>query len=203
MQVTLRNIGKRFNQKWVFRGLEMDFEAGNHYAITGKNGSGKSTLLMICAGYLTPSKGSVNWNLNGKILTPESIYPHISMASPYLELVEEFSLEESLLFHQKFKPFLQGFQCQELIELSGLKDSRHKPLRHFSSGMKQRVKLLLALMSDTSLVLLDEPCANLDSEAIAWYHVLKEKYGRGRTLIICSNHNLQEYPLVSRVFSIP
>ncbi|MEE4178304.1 MAG: ATP-binding cassette domain-containing protein [Bacteroides sp.] len=203
MQVTLRNIGKRFHQKWVFRELEMNFEAGKHYAITGKNGSGKSTLLMISAGYLSPSKGSVIWNLKGTTLAPESIYPHISVASPYLELVEEFTLKESIQFHQKFKPFLQGFETQQLIELSGLKDSQQKPLRHFSSGMKQRVKLLLALMSDTRLVLLDEPCANLDSDAMAWYQGLKEKFGRGRTLIICSNHNPQEYPEVSQVFSIP
>lgn len=203
MQVTLLDIGKRFHQKWVFRALEMDLEAGKHHAITGKNGSGKSTLLMICAGYLSPSKGSIQWKLKGKDLAPDLVYPKVSLASPYLELVEEFTLEESIRFHQKFKSFLPGFQTDTLIELSGLRDSQNKPLKHFSSGMKQRVKLLLAILSDTPLVLLDEPCANLDSEAIAWYQGLKQDYGQGRTFIICSNHNPQEYPGVSKVFSIP
>ena len=202
MQVTLRNIGKRFHQKWVFRALEMEFEAGKHHAVTGKNGSGKSTLLMICAGYLSPSKGSIHWHLREKPLPSESVYRQVSMASPYLELVEEFTLEESIRFHQKFKPFLSGFEASNLIELSGLKESLDKPLRHFSSGMKQRVKLLLAIMSDTPLVLLDEPCANLDSEAVEWYQHLKENFGNGRTFIICSNHNPQEYPGVSKIFSI-
>ncbi|MDX9942417.1 MAG: ATP-binding cassette domain-containing protein [Bacteroidales bacterium] len=203
MQVTLRDIGKRFHNKWVFRALEMDFDAGKHHAITGKNGSGKSTLLMICAGYLSPSKGNIQWYMKGKNLAPELIYPRVSLASPYLELVEEFTLEESIRFHRKFKAFLPEFQVRTLVELSGLKDSQHKPLRHFSSGMKQRVKLLLAIMSDTPLVLLDEPCANLDSEAIAWYQHLKKDYGQGRSFIICSNHNPQEYPEVNKVFSIP
>ncbi len=202
MQVILRNIGKRFHQKWVFRGIDMQFKPGQHHALTGKNGSGKSTILLIAAGYLSPTKGSVRWSENGKILAPESVYSKLSLASPYMELVEEFTLEETLTFHQKFKPFLEGFDPGQLIDLSGLGESRHKALRHFSSGMKQRVKLLLAIMSRTQLVMLDEPCANLDSDAVAWYQQLKRDYAKNRTMIICSNHNPEEYPEVSQVFGI-
>ncbi len=202
MQVILSDIGKRFHQKWVFRGLNMQFDSGEHYAVTGKNGSGKSTLMLIAAGYLSPTKGSVQWNENEKTLAPESVYSRLSLASPYLELVEEFSLEETLAFHQKFKPFLEGFDTRRLIDLSGLAESRHKAIRYFSSGMKQRVKLLLAIMSRTQLVMLDEPCANLDSDAVAWYQQLKHDFGKNRTFVICSNHNPEEYPGVSQTFGI-
>ncbi|MBW6497752.1 MAG: ATP-binding cassette domain-containing protein [Bacteroidales bacterium] len=202
MQIILRDIGKRFHQKWVFKGQNMQFESGQHYAVTGKNGSGKSTLMLITAGYLSPTTGSVHWNEKGKPLAPDSVYSKLSLASPYLELVEEFTLEETLVFHQKFKPFHEGFHLKRLIDLSGLSESRHKALRHFSSGMKQRVKLLLAIMSRSQLVLLDEPCANLDSDAVAWYQQLKDDYGKNRTFVICSNHNPEEYPGVSQVFGI-
>lgn len=202
MQVILRDIGKRFHQKWVFRGLNMQFDSGKHYAVTGKNGSGKSTVMLIAAGYLSTTKGSVQWIENEKTIAPELVYRRLSLASPYLELVEEFTLEETLSFHQKFKPFLEGFDTHRLIDLSGLSESRHKALRHFSSGMKQRVKLLLAIMSRTQLVMLDEPCANLDSDAVAWYQQLKQEYGNNRTFVICSNHNPEEYPGVSKVFGI-
>jgi ABC-type multidrug transport system ATPase subunit len=202
MQVTLNDIGKRFSQKWVFKGLNMQFDSGLHYAVTGKNGSGKSTFMLIAAGYLSPTRGKVGWSINGDPLPPETVYERLSLASPYLELIEEFTLEEIILFHQKFKPFIDGFDKERLIELSGLKDSRTKALRHFSSGMKQRVKLMLAIMSKTSLVLLDEPCANLDNDGVDWYQNLKQQYGKLRTFVICSNHNAYEYPEVSKVFSI-
>jgi len=202
MQVILRDIGKRFHQKWVFRGLNMQFDSGQHYAVTGKNGSGKSTVMLIAAGYLSPTKGSVQWNENEKTLASESVYSKLSLASPYLELVEEFTLEEILAFQQKFKPFLEDFDTRRLIDLSGLAENRHKALRYFSSGMKQRVKLLLAIMSRTQLVMLDEPCANLDSDAVAWYQQMKHDYGKNRTFVICSNHNPEEYPGVSQVFGI-
>jgi len=202
MQVSLSDIGKRFNHKWVFKGLNMQFDSGLHYAVTGKNGSGKSTLLLIAAGYMSPSRGKVNWQINEKEIEPEKVFEHLSLASPYLELVEEFTLEETLKFHQKFKTFINGFNTESLIELSGLGESRHKSIRHFSSGMKQRVKLLLAIMSHTPLVLLDEPCANLDSDAVKWYQRLKTEFGSDRTFVICSNHNSEEYPEVRHVFSI-
>lgn len=202
MQVSLTDIGKRFNQKWVFKGLNLQFSSGHQYAITGKNGSGKSTLLLIISAYLNPTRGNAQWLYQGKTIEAEKMYKYLSLASPYLELIEEFTLEETIKFHQKFKPFLQGFDTACLTELSGLAESLHKPIRHFSSGMKQRVKLLLAMASDTPLVLLDEPCANLDNDAVLWYQKLKKDLGSNRTFIICSNHNPQEYPLVDQIYSI-
>lgn len=202
MQVLLTDIGKRFSQKWIFKGLNMQFDSGLHYAVTGKNGSGKSTLLLIIAGYISPTRGKAEWNNSSAAIEAELVHKQLSLASPYLELIEEFTLDETLKFHQKFKPFIKGFNPDKLTELSGLGESRHKPIRHFSSGMKQRVKLLLAIASDTPLVLLDEPCANLDNEAVKWYQQLKKELGHGRTMVICSNHNVHEYPDISQIYAI-
>ncbi|HSV87973.1 MAG TPA: ATP-binding cassette domain-containing protein [Bacteroidales bacterium] len=202
MLIALTNTGKRFYKEWVFKSLNFQFHPGFHYAITGKNGSGKSTLMLMLAGYLMPSAGEVKWQLDGKSVEPELLFNHISLASPYLELIEEFTLLESVKFHQRFKPFLPGFDPTSLIGLSGLQGSRNKLIKHFSSGMRQRLKLLFAIMSNTTVVLLDEPCSNLDKEAVEWYQQLKEAFGKGRLFIVSSNHNPNEYPNSESILSL-
>ncbi len=202
MQVKLTNIGKKFHDKWVFKNLNMDFEPGLHHVILGKNGSGKSTLIKIIAGYLSATRGEVTWQLSHHPVPPEKVFRQISIASPYLELIQEFNLREAIRFQKKFKPFLEGYSEKDLEELSGLKVHYNKPLKHFSSGMRQRVSLLLAIMSSAKLLLLDEPCANLDSDATGWYKDLVKEFCRNRTLIIASNHYPAEYTSFSKIHSL-
>ncbi len=201
MELNLEGIGKKFRSKWIFRGLSLNLEAGRHHAIVGKNGSGKSTLLMIAAGYLSPSAGTIGWKLNGLLLKQEQVFQQVAIAAPYLELVEEYTLEESILFQKHFKPFREG-QVQAILTHSGLEDHAHIPLKNFSSGMKQRVRLVLALMSDARLLLLDEPCSNLDAEAIDWYQQMVDTWCQDRTLVIFSNHNAHEYHTCQATYSL-
>ena len=74
-----------------------------------------------------------------------------------------------------------------MLKTLALKGAEQKAIKYFSSGMKQRVKLALAVFSDTPLLLLDEPTSNLDEQGIAWYRSLISKYGVNRTLVVCSN----------------
>lgn len=187
MKITLQNISRRFNRDWIFQQVNYQFQSGIRYAILGPNGSGKSTLLQIVAGSLTPSDGTISYTLSGKPLEVEDIYQHISLAAPYLELIEEFTLAEIIDFHFKFNKYLQETSRETLIELLDLPKARNKPLRNFSSGMKQRVKLALAICSDTPLLLLDEPTANLDKQGVAWYLELVDRFAADRLLIVCSN----------------
>jgi ABC-type multidrug transport system ATPase subunit len=183
MQISLQQASKRFNKEWIFRNLDYTFEAGQHYALIGNNGSGKSTLLQIIAGYSSLTKGKIDWSENDH----STIFKQLSFAAPYLELIEEFTLEEQINFHFQFKKLLTGTNKETLLETLGLKGAQHKAIKYFSSGMKQRVKLALAVFSDTSLLLLDEPTANLDEQGIAWYRSLISQYGVNRTLVVCSN----------------
>ena len=187
MEITLTNIGRRFNREWIFRDINYSFQQGKSYAILGRNGSGKSTLLQIIAGSLTPSEGKIEFFSKGRTTDPDDVFQLLSISAPYLELIEEFTLSEMIDFHFKFKPYLSNINKQGLLELLELQGSRNKSLKHFSSGMKQRVKLALAMCTDTPLVLLDEPTSNLDSQAIAWYHDLVTKFTSGKTVIVCSN----------------
>lgn len=187
MKIILENIGRRFNRDWIFKHVDYEFGTGGRYAILGANGSGKSTLLQIIAGSLTPSEGKVSYSLQGKNVDVEDIYRHISLAAPYLELIEEFTLLEIANFHFSFKKYLPGTNQNTLIDLLGFERARNKPLRNFSSGMKQRVKLALAICSDTPILLLDEPTANLDKQGVSWYLELVERFAANRMVIVCSN----------------
>jgi ABC-type multidrug transport system ATPase subunit len=186
MEISLENTGKKYIHNWIFNNLNLDFSAPNHYGILGNNGSGKTTLLKVISGILTPSEGKVRWNYQGTDVS-EKISRYIGWASPHLELIDEFTLEEILSFHQKFKPWVANQSLASLIKLSGLRKSLDKPLKYYSSGMKQRVKLLVAVMSDVPLIILDEPCTNLDENSIQWYQDLITEFSSDRLLIIGSN----------------
>lgn len=196
MKIILQNIGKRYNAEWIFRNLNYEFSSGNAYVILGANGSGKSTLLQVIAGNFLPSEGNIHYfeNPDSKPeieIESEQIFRCLTIASPYIELPEEFTLKEAIIFHSKFKPM--KFQSQQVIELSGLQESQNKSLKYFSSGMKQRVRLTLAILSDIPLLLLDEPASNLDKKGIDWYLKLINDYTKNKLVIICSNQQQYEY----------
>lgn len=187
MEIKLDNIGKRFRYEWIFRHLDYEFSIEDKYAILGPNGSGKSTLMRILSGYLSPNKGSISFFKKGNEIEIGKIYKEVSYAAPYIDLIEELTLTEAIEFHKKFKPFLNNLSTADLIELLNFSKSKHKEIRFFSSGMKQRLKLVLAICSQSSLLLLDEPTTNLDAQGVAWYQDLIHRYGNDRLIIVASN----------------
>lgn len=187
MQINLSKLGKRYNYEWIFRNLTYTFKSGSSYAILGRNGSGKSTLLTTVAGHNLYSEGEITYTLGGKTLPPDQAYRQLSLTAPYLELVEEFTLLEMLQFHTRFKPLRHHLTHLELIDRMELQRAKNKYVRDFSSGMKQRLKLGLAIYSDTPLLLLDEPTTNLDQEGVAWYQEHVAQNQEGRLIIVASN----------------
>ncbi len=162
-------LGKRFNREWIFKDFTYQFFAGNTYAITGPNGSGKSTLMQVLWGQVPSSAGMVTYTVEGRLEVVENIYQHISIATPYLDLIEEFTLLELLDFHFKMRKLRPALSLQELPALLELEHAKDKLIGNYSSGMRQRVKLGLALFTEASFVFLDEPFTNLDEKAVQWY----------------------------------
>lgn len=188
MEIKLTNAGKRFRFDWIFKNMSATLRSGTTTALVGPNGSGKSTLLKVLAGHLSLSKGEIVFAQgDGGIIAPEWVYRHMAYAAPYIELIEEFTLEEAVQFHTRLKPLLPGLTEEALYERLDLPKARRKELRFFSSGMKQRVKLALTIGSDVPLVLLDEPSTNLDLKAVAWFHALLEEYRGDRLVLIATN----------------
>lgn len=193
MTISLSDAGKRYNRDWIFRHLNYTFTSANSYAIIGPNGSGKSTLLQAIGGAIALSEGNLSFqSINDHTSKDsETLYQYISIAAPYLEVIEEMTVTEFLQFHQTFKPFLSGATTKEIISTVGLDTAAHKQIRYYSSGMKQRVKLAQAIFSDTPVILLDEPCTNLDSVGIALYQQLIATYCSNRMIVVSSNDEVE------------
>lgn len=189
MKIELEQIGRRFNREWIFRKINYSFHSGKSYAILGINGSGKSTFLQVISGSLAPSEGKLSYALEDKNIEVEQIFEHLSIAAPYLEPIEEFTLNELLDFHFQFKKRIHNLENEQLILLLNMEANKNKQLKYFSSGMKQRVKLILAFCSDTPILLLDEPTSNLDEQGIQWYKKLVTDFTQNRLTIVCSNQN--------------
>ncbi|WP_291783735.1 ATP-binding cassette domain-containing protein [Cecembia sp.] len=187
MEIRLESAGKRFQYDWIFKSLTTVIPEGEAIAITGSNGSGKSTLLKCIAGLNPLTEGNVYFHWKNQEVNDADIFNHLVISAPYLELPEEFQLLELLQFHFKFKRPFNEMSFDEMMDKMYLKDHKFKPINQFSSGMKQRLKLGLCLFSDVPLVLLDEPTSNLDEKGVLWYLELIGSYGKGKTLLICSN----------------
>ena len=201
ISIKLNQIGRRFNRDWIFRGVDHTFIQGETYAILGPNGSGKSTLLQVLNGSLSPSAGKITYFLGDKEIEAEDVFQHLSLAAPYMELIEEFTLNEMVDFHFQFKKYKDGMDKRGLITLLNLAHSENKLIRYFSSGMKQRLKLILAFCADTPMLMLDEPTSNLDTQGVDWYLSLVEQFAHNRLTIICSNQE-HEYGFCKHQLSI-
>ncbi len=201
MKISCSNSGKRYNRDWIFRNFTYQFIQPDNYAITGPNGSGKSTLLQVIAGAVVSSEGKVAYELLSKEVETDNVYHSIAISAPYLDVIEEMTLNEFMHFHQTFKPYIPGLYIETIIQIMGLQNAADKQIRYYSSGMKQRVKLAQAIFTDTPCLLLDEPCTNLDKAGIQLYHPLISDYCVDRLVIISSN-DLQEYHFCNQVINI-
>ena len=202
MRIELEKVAKRYRNEWIIRRLDLTFSSEHSYAISGPNGSGKSTLLKMLSAYLTPSRGKIRFFNGQEEIEAAALYRRLSFAAPYMDLIEEFNLIESLRFHQQFKPLLKEIETADFIDLLGLpRSAQQKIIRHFSSGMKQRLKLALALCSEAQLILLDEPTTNLDRQGMDWYRSLTQKFQKDRLLIIASNVT-EDFDFCSRKIDI-
>lgn len=201
MQISLQQTGKRFNRDWIFRKLDYTFQAGKSYAIGGPNGSGKSTLLQVIGGSTNQSEGTVVYSIinkktnqhqtpnTKKSISTDEIYQHISIVAPYMEVIEEMSATEFLQFHSSFKNLTHPID--EILSIIGLEKAADKQIRYYSSGMKQRIKLAQAIFVDAPILLLDEPCTNLDKTGYDLYHQLIENFCSNKLVIVSSNDEME------------
>jgi ABC-type multidrug transport system ATPase subunit len=185
--ISIEGLSKRFNREWIFKNFTYDFKPGCVYAITGPNGSGKSTLLSVLWGQVSQSTGILRYSDGSAEIPVEEIYKHVSIATPYMDLIEDFTLLEALEFHFKLKQVRGNLSHENLLEKMYLTDSKDKYIRNFSSGMQQRLKLGLALFTDSSVIFLDEPGSHLDELAFKWYRDQLSKVPQNCTVLIGSN----------------
>lgn len=190
MKISLEQAGKKFYRYWIFKNVQYTFELPNTYAILGANGSGKSTFLRLLAGMHSPSSGKVTYENNGHKMEDGKLFPYMSYCAPGMDIIEEMTLREFFKFHFSQKKSL--LPIEEIIALTGLEKAADKMIGEYSSGMKQRVKLAQAIFANTPLLLLDEPCTNLDEAGVLQYRMWMEQYSANRLVIVASN-DVREY----------
>jgi ABC-type multidrug transport system ATPase subunit len=199
--IKTEGLSKRFNSEWIVRNLNYTFESGNTYAITGPNGSGKSTLLQLLWGQLPQSSGTIKFSCNNSEIPIEEVYQHVAIATPYMDLIDEFTLEEQLAFHFKTRTIRNGMSLEDVISKLYLTEARNKVIANFSSGMKQRLKLGLAFYTQSNAIFLDEPGSNLDDKAFDWYLENLRAVPANQLSFIASNQPA-EYPKDSKILNL-
>jgi len=202
LHITVENIGKKFVKEWIIRNASFELQSGQTYTFVGPNGSGKSTLLQLLTGIFPVSEGTISYiDQTGKKIDEDHWYKHLVIAAPYMELVEEFTLREMVEFHSQFKPLKNKMPVTEFEEMIQLSHASGKLIRHFSSGMKQRLKLGLAFMSDVPVIFLDEPTTNLDAQGFQWYLDNVTLHTKNQLVLLGSNVR-QEYEFCENIISV-
>ncbi|MFC2083627.1 ATP-binding cassette domain-containing protein [Bacteroidota bacterium] len=188
--LSLENIKKIFGRRLVFKKINYSFRSGKIYGIAGPNGSGKSTIAKIIAGVLSPTKGIIIYKIDDKKIVTEKIHNHIGFVSPYLVMYEEFSAKENLNYFQKIRgKSVDNEKIEYWLNEFELYDRRDDLVKGFSSGMKQRLKLIFSFIHDPEFVVLDEPTSNLDNagkEKVC--NIIKDKFEH-KLIILASNEN--------------
>ena len=200
-KIVLTDIGKRFNGRWLFRHLDISWKKGDRVAIVGANGSGKSSLTSIIAGYLTPSEGNVVVKDNHADVDESNRWKSISWTSPSLLLPEQLSYYELFLQVEKLRGFHDNWSLERMEAEIGLEKYRHQPLKSFSSGMRQRVKLILAFALKADVLILDEPTSHLDRKGIEWFSklILETEHD---IIFVASNSNEDETFFCNQLFDV-
>ncbi len=187
-KLQLDKVTMIFGRRLIFKEINFEFESGKVYGIAGHNGSGKSTLAKIISGIIAPTKGKVIHSNSEKKIIPEKLHDYLGFVSPYLILYDEFSAEENLIHFSKIRGGkFDAEKAKSLLNHFGIYDRRNDLLKGYSSGMKQRMKFVFAMMHNPRLLLLDEPTSNLDNEGKESVYQIIEEQSKENLVIVASN----------------
>ncbi len=181
-------LTKSFGRRLIFKEINFNWEKNGIFGISGHNGSGKSTLVKIIAGLISPTKGKIIHKNSDKEIIPEKLHDHIGFVAPYLVLYEEFSAWENLEIFAKIRGIeLDKERVKKHLEEFLIYNRRNDLVKTYSSGMKQRLKFVFALMHLPEVLIFDEPTSNLDEEGKKVVYDIINDEGKNRIVIIASN----------------
>jgi heme ABC exporter ATP-binding subunit CcmA len=177
--IRARGLGKRFGEKRVLRGVDLELPRGGFLVVTGPNGSGKTTLLRISSGLARPSEGELELQATRSEVGYLGHEPLV-----YRELT---ALENLELYGRLYGVRERRERIGMLLERFGLWDVRHERVASYSRGMTQRLALCRVLLHDPALLVLDEPYTALDADgALLLDAQLSELHGE-RTFLVATH----------------
>lgn len=188
MKLIVENLRKEFSERVIFNNLTFEEESGRCLAVLGANGSGKTTLLRVLSGLILPTSGTVQFSQNGYVIKKEKLYQQIGFLGPYLELYQDLTANENLQFFARIRG-LKNYQSRidALMKDFGLSGREDDLLKTYSSGMKQRLKYVFALLHNPEVLFVDEPRSNLDAAGIDVVYQTLEYYKKDHLLIMATN----------------
>lgn len=188
MEIRADRLAKEFAEKSIFREIGFELHSGQSLAISGPNGSGKTTLIKILCGLIRPSAGSIKYFENGVEIGQERVFNHIGLVGPYLELYEELTAGENIQFFARMRnlPDVRA-KVDKLLTFFGLSGREDDAVKTYSSGMRQRLKYIVAMLHDPEVLFLDEPTANLDTQGIDRVYQVMDEQRRNRILLLATN----------------
>ena len=188
MRLIANNISKNFSDSTIFKNINFEISSGQCLAITGRNGSGKTTLIRVLSQLIQPSKGKISFTKNSETIRKEKFYRYIGLVGPYLELYQDLTALENLNFFARMKE-IKNYQdrISHLMEMIGLADREYDLVKTYSSGMKQRLKYVFALLNEPEILFIDEPRSNLDEQGIQTVYDLFREQKKDNLLILATN----------------
>ena len=200
--VEANELNKTFGRRLIFNGINFRYDESGVFGISGPNGSGKSTLVKIIAGLISPTKGKIIHKNSGDEIIPEKLHNHIGFVSPYLVLYEEFTAWENLNIFSKIREIsFDKDYAKDLLSRFLLYNRRDDLVKTYSSGMKQRMKFIFALIHDPELLIFDEPTSNLDDEGKnSVYRIIEDK--SKESIIIIASNDKADLDLCSQILDL-
>lgn len=187
LTIEAHNLAKEYDHKTILRRINFRYQAARAVAITGRNGSGKSTLLRLLSGMVTATHGDIVWSLEGQKLPSHRYYEYLSYCSPGFYFDGRFTVDEIMNQYHAVKPFRDNLSPDNLIELIDFQEHRKKFIDELSSGMNQRIRLVLTICASAPVLFLDEPCSNLDIQGVRWYENMISRYATDKLIFVASN----------------
>lgn len=192
--IQLLDVTKRYGSVQALGGVSLKVNRGEVLGLLGQNGAGKTTLLNILTGYLASTSGSALIDGCDCLLNPLEAKRRLGYLPEHPPLYDEMTVREYLMFAAELRGVARKglpAHVDEVMELTGLADMRHRLLGHLSKGYRQRAGFAQALCGDPEVLVLDEPTVGLDPKQITEIRQLIRSLSQGRTIVF-SSHILTE-----------
>ncbi len=191
------------SKRKIFSDISFDLHSGDMLGISGANGAGKSTIVKILCGILTPYSGTVSLSINGQIIQHADFRLHYGLVAPYLTLYEEFSPNELFRLIQQIRGIVfDANYAYSLLQMFSIAHRQHDIIKTFSSGMKQRIKFVVATLHRPAVLFFDEPSTNLDAKGREAVYELSRQHCEKGGIVILATNETQELSLCNSQISI-
>ncbi len=196
--IEVKNLVKKYGNQFAVNDISFTVEEGKIYGLLGPNGAGKSTCMNIMTGYIAATSGEVKINGHDIMAEAEEAKKYIGYLPEIPPLYPDMTVSEYLNFVAELKKVPKASRAQEIDEVmtkTFITDMKNKLIKHLSKGYKQRVGLAQAMLSNPSVIILDEPMVGLDPKQILEIRELILSLKKEHTIIL-SSHILSEVSAV-------